>query len=456
MTSAEATALGGVIRRRRIGRNITQEELGKRAGYKSGAGVSISRIESGTVKPTPEKLRGIAKALNTTVEALEREAGIVHPKPSSSVQGQSIKARKKAVEVQILQRAEILSQVGAAYFGAVNRSVADMATPFITVCQEFANLPSTLEGATSVPETSEDPAQRVLWLKEQFEWALASDATVWVEALGPGVGAITASSGALKKVGQRSARSLFTAVSNLGRASTGVPTKELRGIARRNATMAQLGGGPRAAGGWGIAGGKAVLAAVAALPTAIVVGGVFASGLVNGRREQEAKVTAAEEFLARTEERFEAVITHMKESTEILEIVTVHGSWSFEAWQESLASPSGKPVREWSGLDELQQARYRKLMHVTACLTALLVLAPEELLTAPSARLPMIGELTFGDGQTTKQADETTSGTLGTDAAEASVDMELPLAAFEELQERYREIRNYTRKEIRASLGRRS
>ncbi|WP_327044823.1 helix-turn-helix domain-containing protein [Microbispora sp. NBC_01189] len=457
MTSAEATALGAVIRRRRLGGNITQEELGKRAGYKSGAGVSISRIESGAVKPTPEKLRGIAKALNTTIEALEQEAGIGRNEPASSSQGQTIKARRKGVEAQFLQRSETLSQVGAAYFGAANRSVADMATPFITVCQEFVNMPSTPEGTTPHTETGEDPAQRVLWIKEQFEWALTDDATVWVEALGSAFGSPLASamgSGALDTVGRWSASRLFTAVSNLGRASTGVPIKELKGIARWNATMARFGGGPRAAGGWGITGGRAVLGTVAALPTAIALGGVFAIGLMASRREQEIKVTAAEKFLALTEERFEAVITHMTESTEILETVTTHGSWSFEAWKESLASPSGKPVREWSELDEPQQARYRDLMQVTACLTTLLALAPEELLTVPSTKFPTIGELTFGDGQTTKQADETTSGALGTDVTEASGSV--PLATFEELRSRYREIRNYIRKEIRASLGRRS
>ncbi|GII52811.1 hypothetical protein Pth03_12000 [Planotetraspora thailandica] len=465
MTSAEATALGGVIRRRRLGGNITQEELGKRAGYKSGAGVSIFRIESGTVKPTPEKLRGIARALNTTVEALQQEAGMVRDEPASSSQGQTIKARRKGVEAQFLQRSETLSQVGAAYFGAANRSVADMATPFITVCQEFVNMPSTPEGPTTPTKTGEDPAQRVLWIKEQFEWALrgaavrparTDDATVRVETLGSAVVSSLASalSWDLNTVGRWSARSLFTAVSNLGRASTGAPIKELRGIAQWNATMARLGGGPRAAGGWGITGGRAVLGTVAALPTAIALGGVFAIGLIASRRVQEVKVTAAEEFLALTEERFEAVITHMTESTEILETVTTHGSWSFEAWQESLASPSGKPVREWPELDEPQQTRYRDLMQVTACLSALLALAPEELLTAPSTKFPTIGELTFGDGQTTKQADETTSGTLGTDVTEASGGV--PLATFEELQERYREIRNYIRKEIRASLGRRS
>ena len=48
------TSLGNVIRELRTASGLTQEELGTRAGYGSGAGVAISRIERGWRSPADE------------------------------------------------------------------------------------------------------------------------------------------------------------------------------------------------------------------------------------------------------------------------------------------------------------------------------------------------------------------------------------------------------------------
>src|SRR5215204_78041 len=66
-------ALGQVIRELREARTpkLSQEELGRKAGYRSGAGVSMSRIENGVTRPGPRRLEGIATTLGVTVQELE-------------------------------------------------------------------------------------------------------------------------------------------------------------------------------------------------------------------------------------------------------------------------------------------------------------------------------------------------------------------------------------------------
>src|SRR5215213_7236126 len=65
--------LGQVIRELREARTprLSQEELGRKAGYRSGAGVSMSRIENGVTRPGPRRLAGIASTLGVTVQELE-------------------------------------------------------------------------------------------------------------------------------------------------------------------------------------------------------------------------------------------------------------------------------------------------------------------------------------------------------------------------------------------------
>ena len=66
-------ALGQVIRELREARTpkLSQEELGRKAGYRTGAGVSMSRIENGVTRPGPKRLEGIATTLGLTVQELE-------------------------------------------------------------------------------------------------------------------------------------------------------------------------------------------------------------------------------------------------------------------------------------------------------------------------------------------------------------------------------------------------
>src|SRR4051794_29025532 len=67
-------ALGEVVRELRLGKDMTQDELGRAAHYGAGAAVSISRIERGLTRPGAERLAGLAIALDLTPGQLEAEA----------------------------------------------------------------------------------------------------------------------------------------------------------------------------------------------------------------------------------------------------------------------------------------------------------------------------------------------------------------------------------------------
>lgn len=65
-------------------------------------------------------------------------------------------------------------------------------------------------------------------------------------------------------------------VEALGTAGTGARIAALRGVARSNATLAAIGGGPKALGGLGVSGGNARLNVIGGAVTAIAVGAVIA------------------------------------------------------------------------------------------------------------------------------------------------------------------------------------
>ncbi len=78
-------------------------------------------------------------------------------------------------------------------------------------------------------------------------------------------------------VGAAAAYAVYGGVMALAAASTGTPIAALSGAAAYNATMAVIGGGSIAAGGFGMAGGALVLGSVVAAPIIAIAGWAFAS-----------------------------------------------------------------------------------------------------------------------------------------------------------------------------------
>ncbi len=100
----------------------------------------------------------------------------------------------------------------------------------------------------------------------------------------------------------------FTAVSTFGIASTGTAIGSLSGAALTNATLAWLGGGSIAAGGFGVAGGMVALGGIALAPVAIF-------GMFMGAKKGNKALAEAEEYEAEIDalvEKIETLIEELK------------------------------------------------------------------------------------------------------------------------------------------------
>lgn len=101
-----------------------------------------------------------------------------------------------------------------------------------------------------------------------------------------------ATSGALAAFGA------YNGVMALGAASTGTAISTLSGAAATNATLAWLGGGSLAAGGYGIAGGTMVLGAVAAGPAMLLAGWYMGSKAQENLSNARSNIAQARAFEA--------------------------------------------------------------------------------------------------------------------------------------------------------------
>lgn len=77
--------------------------------------------------------------------------------------------------------------------------------------------------------------------------------------------------------GAAAAYAVYGGVMAFAAASTGISIASLSGVAATNATLAAIGGGSLAAGGFGMAGGTLILGGVVAAPIAAIAGWAFAS-----------------------------------------------------------------------------------------------------------------------------------------------------------------------------------
>ena len=109
-------------------------------------------------------------------------------------------------------------------------------------------------------------------------------------------------------------------------ASTGTPIAALSGAAAYNATMAAIGGGSLAAGGWGMAGGAMVLGAAAAAPILAVAGLAYAlhaeKALANAE-EQSKEVNKALEKMDLAEARLNKITNYIQRINLSLTIINL-------------------------------------------------------------------------------------------------------------------------------------
>lgn len=362
---------------------MTQEELGTRAGYGAGAGVSVSRIESGATSPGQDRLARIARALGTTPGALASAAAQLAQERDESVEKSqvggpnrsrpdagsaelSVKERVSSLQHAVDNRTRKVRELGESFNCAHDAARDEFFLPFVSIASRVARAPK--------PPVPESLGEDSVNAEAEAEYRLMFASNGIAKALLGGAGG--AAAGAL--AGGAAAYASFTGAAMLGTASTGAAIAGLSGAAATNATLALLGGGSLAAGGAGVAGGTALLTGIIAAPVGILaLGGLIWVTRRNRRQDVELRqqLDQAETELAETQRGFEALADALVRGASALEYIRIHASHALARWDKSLPASS----TDWSALTAIQQQRYRDFIEVAACQVSVATLNLEEL-----------------------------------------------------------------------------
>lgn len=378
-------ALGLVIRERRESKvpKLTQAELGAAAGYQSGASVSISRIESGQMRPGPDRLNDIARALGMSLAQLEQEAakrtkeqgGRRGTSPSGTAAGaggggENLKDRAKRIQQEIERRTNLITEAGDAFNTAHDRARDEFFMKFVRIAGDITGAdhpdPSAFD-ENGGADTQSDAATRIRLTSYGITHALAAGAG----------GAVAGAA-----VGGAAAYGAFVGAVSLGTASTGTAIAGLSGVAATNAALALLGGGTLAAGGAGVAGGMALLAGIVAAPALLLgVGGLVWMMKRNRKQQQDfaAKLDEAEAQLADTQRGFEALVEDiLPRATQTLDYIAVHAGHALKRWEGRL----GTPPLEWTSMSTDERQSYREFIGIAASQLAVVTINFESLMVS--------------------------------------------------------------------------
>ncbi len=386
MTSYSSAALGDVVRRLRLGRGLTQEQLGNQAGYGRGAAVSISRLEHGLVRPSPAKLSGIATALGLTPAALEQQAsqappatGSAAPRPGDvpgpdAARGgkglrtsKELKARASRIQAEVDERTRVLTSLGNEFNEQGDRAAEEFFMPFVRIVQMIPGAPQP--GPTGVvPQTA---------------------------AGNVGVGALWAASAALHQAVEESAGRIaqprvppgsdtfgtFVGATSRGVAPAGA-APGAPGPTPSDAEPAAPGRIGLATGGARIALGTAMLTGILAAPTMLLAAGGLVWMTRRSRRQQAelaANLDAAEAELHATAGGFETLATVLPRATAILDYIATHAGHALARWP---VASNRHPVA-WDALDAHDRQCFGEFSDVTAAHLSIVSIDFQGLLTAP-------------------------------------------------------------------------
>lgn len=337
MTQNHLDALGRVVRELRMAKKLTQDELGTKAGYRSGAGVSISRLENGQLRPGTARLQGIAEVLGLAPEELEARAsrqrvGNIETAADNDTAteprgAEGPKDRYRRIEREIEARKKDITAVSRAFDEARDRA----RDRFL---RKFVEIAGRIEGARQ-PESTQLP-------NDYPDDAVTSH----VSATG---GSVSGEPGW-----------------EAGRAATDFQLAWLR-----RATFLAAAG----------AGGTMVLPIIAAAPLAAI--GFLEIAKRNRKRQQElaAKLERAEaEFDAATP-GFLAVQNILPRATATLDYIAVHAGHALDRWEHHTKAQTGSGPLNWELLSQSDRQLYQDFYVIAAAQVMVLTIDVQGLLT---------------------------------------------------------------------------
>lgn len=362
-----AKALGLEIKGLRERLEMSQDELGVQAGYGKGAGVAISRIESGITRPTKPRLAGIAGALGVTPERIEGLANVrsrgsagdgTESETTAGGRKRAVRNRLKEVQERTKLRTDCVEDLGSSFQAAHDQARDDYFLRFVDIAKGIEDAPPPkipTEKDLSDPDGGAPDAR-----------AVAAEVSILSHHIAAALVAAAGGAATGAALGGAAAYATFTGAAMLRSASTGVPISALSGVAATNATLAVLGGGTLAAGGGGMAAGTLLLTGIVAAPTVVL----FAGGLYLAHRRnksQEAKLNTqldvAEASLDATQTGFDLLADTLTRATTTLDYIGVHAAHALEKWERGLGA---RPIA-WESLTAEQQQSYRHFIDIAAC-----------------------------------------------------------------------------------------
>lgn len=362
-------ALGSVIRERREAKvpPMTQDELGRRAGYGAGAAVSISRIEAGLTRPGSERFAGIAAALGLTPSQLEDAAGKRTAElgedggaPAASrgqIADERPTERIKRIQEEVDRRTSLVTELADQFNAAHDRARDEYFMKFVAVAAEVNGAPqpdpAALEGSNDSDDVEAEAAR-------QFQWTSYGVGQVLAGTAGAAAGGAAGAA-----VGGAAAYGTFMAAASFGTASTGAAIAGLNGVAATNAALALLGGGAVAAGGAGVAGGTLLLTGIVAAPALLLAAGGLAWMVRRNRKQQQEliqKLDEADGELTATKRGFDALTDFLPRATKTLDYIATHAAHALKRWEQRLEPPP----RSWESMSAEQRQYYQDFVDISA------------------------------------------------------------------------------------------
>lgn len=191
-----------------------------------------------------------------------------------------------------LEQAKKHSQASLELLGTAKVTILNMSVKkFLEVFGQIKNVDFEHDGNLGNLSLTEFDVADFRMLRQEVSFIASS-------GLGVGGGA---TSGALAAFGA------YNGVMALGAASTGTAISTLSGAAATNATLAWLGGGSLAAGGYGIAGGTMVLGAVAAGPAMLIAGWYMGAKASKNLDDAKSNIAQAKAFKADVDNTITAI-----------------------------------------------------------------------------------------------------------------------------------------------------
>ncbi|MDO8147505.1 helix-turn-helix transcriptional regulator [Isoptericola sp. b515] len=377
-----AKALGQAIRERREELGLSQEQLGKQAGYGTGAGVSVSRIESGTTRPGPRRFEGIALALQLTPGQLEDRAerraredaaqwDERMAEPGARRNRRALKERLAAVREETRKRADLVAELGEAFNAAHDTARDEFLLEFVRTARDIRGVPeSGAKGAEGSADNDTLPIDIPQFAEGTSEARARGLARRIVATLAGGDGDGDAGAGVENA---ETYRSFMAAV---------LSSKGERG-----------GPGPAGVTGSPLGrGGSLLLLGIATGPgTMLAASRLLFLSRRRSRAEEEQLLAQLDEADAKfdaSQRGFDHMIDALTRATSILEIIGLHAGWRLQQWKRGL---DRAPV-EWRTLTPEQQEAYRRFVAIAACQIAVESLDVARFMTVDGADLEALIE----------------------------------------------------------------